>query len=706
MSSIYKLIKYEAAKDSPVWLQFFKQATITRHEFCLIMDELDNCRHQVRNHPGDIPVEQIAAIIYEHEVRDALRSAQIHGGRVQWQTGAISSQLTLSNSTSRKKVSNLDDIYSAQPLDIGRRQIRLLHICEPVYSNVEDRIIECSLSTVSLDDNITYDAVSYAWGRSDTNEAIFVNGTLLKVRTNLYEALLTLRKSHIVAPWLWVDALCINQADETERSHQVTLIKDIFAGAMTVHIWLGMAVTGSQELFEIVKEHAMEEYSTWLCADLKENEFDQSISEQSQNLTRGINAERLRFALKMLCECQWWRRLWTVQEVAVAHNPIVHWGEHTISFVLLQLAISDLIGERYTIINWTEICNTADISNQLPSLCQLSHFYNIMSRSVKGSYQPPVYELLLGSGFRLATLDHDRVYALLGLMNRNVGIVPDYGASVEDVYERTTISLLRSENNPDLLSLAGLRTNKRPTLPSWVLDFSKGGLKAPLDLNEQADEKDEHEKSENEKDEDREDEDREDEDMEDGHMEDEEEDEAFNFTIPQKGELLLRGRQLDRVHLCSEVGPNLLRREFIQMDRIDMEILKRTLTTWFDFARHSINGESEFWWSLLGGISTVGELNAMITIEHWLRNDVNSDVLDDVNLRYMSIICHRVSTNRCLITQGGYFGIGEETIKAGDVIVSFAGSVKLFMIREVPMQGGYRYQLIGQCSCYSKSALP
>lgn len=42
---------------------------------------------------------------------------------------------------------------------------------------------------------------------------------------------------------LWVDAVCINQADLKERSPQVLLMSTIYSSARCVNIWLGTPIT-------------------------------------------------------------------------------------------------------------------------------------------------------------------------------------------------------------------------------------------------------------------------------------------------------------------------------------------------------------------------------------------------------------------------------------------------------------------------------
>jgi hypothetical protein len=38
----------------------------------------------------------------------------------------------------------------------------------------------------------------------------------------------------------WIDQICINQEDETEKGHQVQFMGEIFRRAYNVFAWLGM----------------------------------------------------------------------------------------------------------------------------------------------------------------------------------------------------------------------------------------------------------------------------------------------------------------------------------------------------------------------------------------------------------------------------------------------------------------------------------
>lgn len=83
-----------------------------------------------------------------------------------------------------------------------------------------------------------YEALSYAWGSSETPCKIFVNGLPVRIGYNLYMALRHLRSRHR-RKLLWVDALCINQGDDAEKAKQVAQMASIYRRAWRVVIWLG-----------------------------------------------------------------------------------------------------------------------------------------------------------------------------------------------------------------------------------------------------------------------------------------------------------------------------------------------------------------------------------------------------------------------------------------------------------------------------------
>jgi hypothetical protein len=58
------------------------------------------------------------------------------------------------------------------------------------------------------------------------------------VRSNVVEMLRYLRRC-TAERYLWIDAICINQTDASEKGTQVGMMRDIYAYASRVLVWLG-----------------------------------------------------------------------------------------------------------------------------------------------------------------------------------------------------------------------------------------------------------------------------------------------------------------------------------------------------------------------------------------------------------------------------------------------------------------------------------
>lgn len=67
-----------------------------------------------------------------------------------------------------------------------------------------------------------------------------VDGATLDVFKNLFNALVQLQElgGSGVETAVWIDAICINQRDEVEKSVQVNMMGDIFKRAEKIVVWL------------------------------------------------------------------------------------------------------------------------------------------------------------------------------------------------------------------------------------------------------------------------------------------------------------------------------------------------------------------------------------------------------------------------------------------------------------------------------------
>ncbi|OCK73181.1 HET-domain-containing protein, partial [Lepidopterella palustris CBS 459.81] len=135
-----------------------------------------------------------------------------------------------------------------QPLQLD--EIRLIELQRRVD---DSKNIICSLITVRLQDAPAYTALSYVWGSEEDAAIVQIDGVDFRVTQNLKDALL-----HLQMPdqerLMWVDALVINQSDIPERNEQVPRMRDIYASAKSVVIWLGKGNSNLETLLGLIAE--------------------------------------------------------------------------------------------------------------------------------------------------------------------------------------------------------------------------------------------------------------------------------------------------------------------------------------------------------------------------------------------------------------------------------------------------------------------
>ena len=119
--------------------------------------------------------------------------------------------------------------YPGTPLP-DENHIRLVRM-----SRSSPDIIVLEWLTAPLAEAQEYFALSSVWGIPSDHGLL--HHPSLNMTENLCIALLRLAE---MSPRLWwVDALCINQTDKDEKSHQARMIGTIFGKARQVRIWLG-----------------------------------------------------------------------------------------------------------------------------------------------------------------------------------------------------------------------------------------------------------------------------------------------------------------------------------------------------------------------------------------------------------------------------------------------------------------------------------
>ena len=340
--------------------------------------------------------------------------------------------------------------------------IRVIHI----KRDKDDEQFRCSFSFLSLHEkSVTYNALSYVWGEQSNPSTIYVEGKPLRVTRNLHQALLQIRKSAYQAP-LWVNAICINQTDEAEKTAQVRLMKTIFGEADLVINWLGHELptdlSGRELMRQVVKVLGKPEYD-----DISQPEFELN----AWGLPAFYTTEWV--AVMHILSRPWFTRAWIIQELLVAQRSIFLCGPVELERDLV-LDFAGNVKKFPTLKNALGLYSHAPIDCDRPSwenstmLCDLVTLYKTFEKR-------RLVELLRYTRSFSATDPRDKVFALVGLADDISNDFIDYGNTESKVSFDVASFLLTDDsaklpNALDLLSYVEHR-DKPSDLPSWVPDW-------------------------------------------------------------------------------------------------------------------------------------------------------------------------------------------------------------------------------------------
>jgi hypothetical protein len=153
-------------------------------------------------------------------------------------------------------------VYRHSPLPPGNGNIRLLRL---LPSRDRNAVIKCHLFDYSLEsgqenyqESHLYEALSYVWGDPTDTLPIIIGRQSFSVTKNLYSALLRLR-NHSLERILWVDAVCMDQANHGEKEDQIQYMAKIYGRANRVIVWLGDDADDGHQALENIRVAAEED---------------------------------------------------------------------------------------------------------------------------------------------------------------------------------------------------------------------------------------------------------------------------------------------------------------------------------------------------------------------------------------------------------------------------------------------------------------
>ncbi|KAK3114122.1 hypothetical protein LTR53_007868 [Teratosphaeriaceae sp. CCFEE 6253] len=336
-----------------------------------------------------------------------------------------------------------------------------------------DGHIVCSLAVFPLRDLPPYVALSYSWnagppgGASITlTEEIEVDDSHQRFHESMRMRKATIRGAMIISQdlsdairrvrnhsdltWIWIDAVCIDQANAAEKGDQVSRMRDVYQRADRVYVWLG---------------------------EETQNFGDSAFT---PNDLCPMSRAKLR-DLYILRDKAWWSRLWVIQEIALAKRIMVCIGGHTVNWDhFVQRMLGDS-GE-YPLLAVQQDIITAE-PERAPAHREAQsriRYLDSVRHSVGRREELPLRQLLALSAEAYATEPLDKVNGILGLASRqaqsHVGAAYDIPPAA--LFATACLHIVNETQSLDILvdqwprSYGKMYDFDAASFPSWVPNFA------------------------------------------------------------------------------------------------------------------------------------------------------------------------------------------------------------------------------------------
>ncbi|MCJ1394443.1 Non-essential glycogen phosphorylase [Xylographa bjoerkii] len=360
------------------------------------------------------------------------------------------------------------------------RNIRLLEVkLGPQLSPLKIRLVEKHL------DEVEFEALSYVWGNQARKKSIKCNGCRLAIGSNLHDALCEMRRRGSTT-FCWADAICINQNNAQEKTCQVRLMREIYARANRVIIWIGKEQPRDSDALQLAESLYKKCDGDWYDIDAGTYDFEDFDCE-SKGVPKPL-FDPIWIALFEIISHPWFGRVWVIQELLVAQRSTMWRGA-------LDFDTDTILWSAMQVGRHRNLYNSFDVTMNSPQTSAL------MARNVAASYLDykkkgphTLYDTLSRNSGMGATDSRDRFFALasvstglnLAFINYKktfkevaclVGMMTLLGFSEYDLEPGGT-EMLTSSQIPqehrfliEWLAFHANPQNHKLGIPSWVPDL-------------------------------------------------------------------------------------------------------------------------------------------------------------------------------------------------------------------------------------------
>jgi len=314
---------------------------------------------------------------------------------------------------------------------LSDRTFRLLRLLPALN---EAAPLQCECRPFDIDNAPPYEALSYVWGAPTPSADISCNGQRVEIGLSLSQALKRLRLEE-ADRIIWADAICINQADEAEKSHQVPMMGSIYSLAKRVVVWLGegdaqqsrMAFDASRAIVDACHDYCQRH-------DIIPDRF---TDHGEVDLPQIMASDHILSSLEDLYDRPWFHRIWCIQEIRLAADALVIWGDDEISWSALATSARWLFDQDAP----DETGTHKDGHN--PALLWIES-RNAVMMSEKTTYQ--LLDALKDFCDYESSDSRDKVYGLVNIVSPRSEVEAldiNYEKTVDQVFADTVLSIIK-----------------------------------------------------------------------------------------------------------------------------------------------------------------------------------------------------------------------------------------------------------------------
>lgn len=328
--------------------------------------------------------------------------------------------------------------------------------------------MRCELNIVSIEIlPLQYVALSYCWGEDLRpvdklwcNDQTYFNLTpTLSLALGWLTSLPTSEELYI-----WIDYLCIDQRNNTEKGIQVAMMGEIYSGAKLVLAW----VIGDLNMEQHTALMFLQTASTEIQ---KLRESGTAITYQTlESIPTFKNGSREFTALAKFLTLPYWQRMWIIQEIVMARQVTIVCGGLPFEWEPFAMCLEILL---HNVPRYLSLRRPDGAGQMPPGLRAITYIDGLRISRRENRQLPLALSLLLCQRFN-SSKACDKIYGTLGMITDPIPptLRPDYDAPVHEVYTAWTRHLLISGESL-VLQVSGIGWKRTiPGLPTWVPDWS------------------------------------------------------------------------------------------------------------------------------------------------------------------------------------------------------------------------------------------